>query len=120
MAIAVGSALISERAQADEVCKTGYVCQIQHLYDQSMAPTTRDTINKQDNALAFATGNIPDVGGAFSVGLGLGSFGGENAIAFGLKSRPIDNLILSATIATADISNYDEAIGIGAGIGWRF
>ena len=73
-------------------------------------------INEPNHAMSFAMGNIPDPGGKFSVGIGAGSFEGENALAFGLKARPTNTIVVSASLATAD----NDATGMVAGVSWSF
>ena len=124
LVVGLGFGLAVQKTEAAGVCDTDAleVCaeQVQHLYDQSMMPVVRDTINKQDHAMSFAMGNIPDAGGKYSVGMGAGSFGGENALAFGMKAHPYPNMTFSFSAATANFSDFSEALGMGAGMSWRF
>ena len=64
-----------------------------------------------------AMANIPEVNShqTFSVGLGVGGFDGQQAVAVGASARVNDNVTVKASIA----ANNEEVVwGAGAAIGW--
>lgn len=64
-----------------------------------------------------AMANIPEVNShqTFSVGVGVGGFDGQQAVAVGASARVNDNLTVKASVA----ANNEEVVwGAGAAIGW--
>lgn len=64
-----------------------------------------------------AMANIPEVSShqTFSVGVGVGGFDGQQAVAAGASARVNDNLTVKASVA----ANNEEVVwGAGAAIGW--
>lgn len=64
-----------------------------------------------------AMANIPEVNShqTFSVGIGVGGFDGQQAVAVGASARVNDNLTVKASVA----ANNEEVVwGAGAAIGW--
>lgn len=64
-----------------------------------------------------AMANIPEVNShqTFAVGVGVGGFDGQQAVAVGASARVNDNLTVKASVA----ANNEEVVwGAGAAIGW--
>lgn len=64
-----------------------------------------------------AMANIPEVNShqTFSVGVGVGGFDGQQAVAVGASARVNDNLTVKASVA----ANNEEVVwGAGAAFGW--
>jgi hypothetical protein len=71
-------------------------------------------------AAVTATANIPQVdqGKTFAVGVGLGSYLGSQALAFGATYRLDTNLVVKASIASGTSSGSRPATGVG--VAWSF
>jgi trimeric autotransporter adhesin len=74
-----------------------------------------EKLAKQQGAIAAAATAIPLVAavvGETTIGAGLGSSGGQAAVAIGLSSRITENLIIKGN---AGISGSTKSVGVGIG-----
>ena len=76
-----------------------------------------ETLLSRGVASTTAIANIPQVdpGKTFAVGVGLGSFNGESAVAVGGSYRFIDNGVMKASLGT---SGGKSTYGVGAAMSW--
>ena len=102
------------KASADALDKLGLSS---HVYAADMDPM-RDSINKADQAIAFAVGNLdmsPGDGG-YAVSVGAGVFEDESAFAAGIAFQVADNFMIQGTAAMTS----DEDSGAGVSLNWKF
>lgn len=71
-------------------------------------------------ASTMAAVNIPQVDSdkTFAVGVGLGSYNSESALAVGASYRVADDAVLKASVASGSGSGSKAAFGIGAAMSW--
>ena len=69
---------------------------------------------------ASAAANIPQVeqNKKYLVGVGLGNFQNQTAMAFGGSLRLAPNAVVKASIATNDFNNKRTVYGLGVGLSW--
>ncbi|HHB1178808.1 TPA: YadA-like family protein [Vibrio cholerae] len=96
----------------------------QRNYTDNKFSTLNQTVEKNKKqasagiAGVAAMANIPQVsqGSTFSVGLGVGQFSTEQAVAFGFSARISDNIVTK--VSTSSTSEGTWVLGAGAAVEW--
>ena len=75
----------------------------------------RDEVALEDHAMGLALSNLPSGDEGITIGMGVGTFGGEHALAIGasLGRGPL-SFNLNA------VTTNDMDIGGGVGVSWKF
>ena len=75
----------------------------------------RDEMALEDHAMDLALSNLPSVDEGFTIGVGVGTFGGESALAVGAS---FGRGPLSSTLNA--VTTDDGDAGVGIGMSWKF
>ncbi|MBV2235244.1 MAG: YadA-like family protein [Sterolibacterium sp.] len=88
--------------------------------------TLENRVDKMDKRMSagiastMAAVNIPQVDGdkTFALGVGLGSYNSESALAVGASYRMAPDAVLKASVASGSGSGSKAAFGVGAALSW--